>query len=167
VNKLAVNLPSKRVNHGYLKVLVVAEATLAPVLDKLFAVKDCLGVGVKLNANLVPHRNAIFHIEEKLLHGDHFDCCVGCQPSLVLKQLTKRHGDLSALIPLRSDWKQPGKPQHLAARVNKIRHGLADLIIRPWTRVHYFHPGVGGSTTLNHALGFLDPVVNTAHIPKK
>jgi hypothetical protein len=48
VNKLAVNLPSKRVNHGYLKVLVVAEATLAPVLDKLFAVKDCLGVGGNL-----------------------------------------------------------------------------------------------------------------------
>jgi hypothetical protein len=115
VNKFAMNLPSKRVNHGYLKVFIIAEATVAPVLGKLFAVNDRLSVGAELNANLIPHRNAVFHIKEKLLHGDHFGCCccVDCQPSLGLKQLTKRHSDLSAIISLRSRWKRPGKPQHV------------------------------------------------------
>jgi hypothetical protein len=71
VNELAVNLPSKRVDHAYLKVLIVGEATVAPVLGKLFAVDDRLSVGAELNADAISHRNAVFHIKEKSLHGDH------------------------------------------------------------------------------------------------
>jgi hypothetical protein len=109
VNELFVNLSPKRIDHRYLKVLIVAEAFVSPVLSKLFAVKDRLSVGAELNADLIPHRNAIFHIEEELLHGGHFGCGVSRQPRLVLKQITKRHSGFPALIPLGSDWKQPGK----------------------------------------------------------
>ena len=69
MNELAVNLPSKRVDHAYLKVLIVGEATVAPVLGKLFAVDDRLSVGAELNADAISHRNAVFHIKEKSLHG--------------------------------------------------------------------------------------------------
>jgi hypothetical protein len=69
VNELAVNLPSKRVDHAYLKVLIVGEATVAPVLGKLFAVDDRLSVGAELNADAISHRNAVFHIKEKSLQG--------------------------------------------------------------------------------------------------
>ena len=69
MNELAVNLLSKRVDHAYLKVLIVGEATVAPVLGKLFAVDDRLSVGAELNADAISHRNAVFHIKEKSLHG--------------------------------------------------------------------------------------------------
>jgi hypothetical protein len=40
VNKLAVNLPPKRVDHGYLKVLIVAQALVSEVLGNFFAMPD-------------------------------------------------------------------------------------------------------------------------------
>ena len=66
VNELAMNFPSQRIDHGYLKVLVVAETFVAEVLGEHPAVFDRFNVGVELNSNPVPQRNAIFHIEEKM-----------------------------------------------------------------------------------------------------
>ena len=65
MNELFVNLSPKRIDHRYLKILIVAQAFVAPVLGKLFAVKDRLSIGVELNADLIPHGNAVLHIEEK------------------------------------------------------------------------------------------------------
>jgi predicted anti-sigma-YlaC factor YlaD len=71
VNELAMNFASQRVDDGYLKVLVVAEAVVAKVLRKHPGVRDCFNVAVELNSNPVSHWNAIFHIEEKRLHCHH------------------------------------------------------------------------------------------------
>src|SRR5258705_12922811 len=67
VNELAMNFASQRVDDGYLKVLVVAEAVVAKVLRKHPGVRDCFNVAVELNSNSLPHWNAIFHTEEKLV----------------------------------------------------------------------------------------------------
>jgi hypothetical protein len=85
MNELAVNLSAKRVDHGYLQFLVVSQAAIAHVLCKLFAVLNRLSVARELNADAVPHRNAVFHIEEELLHGWSILGCVGCHPSLTSK----------------------------------------------------------------------------------
>jgi hypothetical protein len=67
VNKLAVNLPPKRVDHGYLKVLIVAEALVSEVLGNFFAMPDRFCI--EFDSNCIPMRDAIFHIEEKLLYA--------------------------------------------------------------------------------------------------
>jgi hypothetical protein len=74
VNELAMNFPSQRIDHGYLKVLVVAETLVAEVPGEHAAVFDRFNVVVELNSNPVSQRNAIFHIEEKCLHRHHLVC---------------------------------------------------------------------------------------------
>ena len=69
-----MNFPSQRIDHGYLKVLVVAETLGAEVLGEHSAVLDRFNVSIELNSNPVPQRNAIFHIEEKCLHRHHLVC---------------------------------------------------------------------------------------------
>jgi hypothetical protein len=69
VNKLAVNLSPKRVDHGYLKVLIVAEALVSEVLGNFFAMPDRFCIRLEFDPNCVSMRDAIFHIEEKLLHA--------------------------------------------------------------------------------------------------
>jgi hypothetical protein len=64
-----VNLATERVDHGYLQFLVVSQAAVADVLGKLPAVLNRFSVARELNADAVPHRYAVLHIEEKLLHG--------------------------------------------------------------------------------------------------
>jgi uncharacterized protein YabN with tetrapyrrole methylase and pyrophosphatase domain len=71
VNEFAMNFASQRVDDGYLKILVVAEAVVAKVLREHPGVLDRFNVGVELNSNPVSHWNAIFHIEEKCLHSHH------------------------------------------------------------------------------------------------
>jgi hypothetical protein len=69
VNELAVNLSPKRIDHRYLKVLVVAEALVAEVLDNFFAMPNRFGICLELDPNDISMRDAIFHVEEKLLHA--------------------------------------------------------------------------------------------------
>jgi hypothetical protein len=69
MNELTVNLAAQRIDDGYLKVLVVAQAAVAEVLSKLFAVPDGLQVAFEVNPDPVSHRNAILHVEKELLHG--------------------------------------------------------------------------------------------------
>jgi hypothetical protein len=71
VDELAMNFPPLRVDHGYLKVLVVTQALVAEMLGKYSAVLDCFNVGIELDSNPVSQRNAILHIEEKCLHRRH------------------------------------------------------------------------------------------------
>jgi hypothetical protein len=68
MNELAVNLAAERVDHGNLQFLVVSQTTVAHVLCKFLAVPNRFGVARELNADAVPHRDAVFHIEEKFLH---------------------------------------------------------------------------------------------------
>jgi hypothetical protein len=69
VNELAINLSPKRIDHRYLKVLVVAEALVAEVLGNFFAMPNRFGICLELDPNCIPMRDAILHIEEKLLHA--------------------------------------------------------------------------------------------------
>jgi hypothetical protein len=69
VNKLAINLSPAFVDDRYLKFLIVPQAVIAKILRDLLAVLDCFSVRVEFNADPVSHRNAVFHIEEILLHG--------------------------------------------------------------------------------------------------
>ena len=72
MNELAVNLASERVDDGYLKVLIVAQAAVAKVPCKFFAVLDGFQVAFEVDPDPVSHWDAVFHIEKEFLH---------CQPS--------------------------------------------------------------------------------------
>jgi hypothetical protein len=49
VNELAMDFPAERVDNGYLKVLIVAQAVVAEMLRKLFAVRDSLKIAVEVD----------------------------------------------------------------------------------------------------------------------
>jgi hypothetical protein len=69
VNELAINLSPKRIYHRYLKVLVVAEALVAEVLGNFFAMPNRFCICLELDPNYISMRDAILHVEEKLLHA--------------------------------------------------------------------------------------------------
>jgi hypothetical protein len=68
MNELAMDFPSERVNYGYLKVFIVAQATVPEMLRKLFAVSDSFKIAFKVGPDPVSHRDAVFHIEKEFLH---------------------------------------------------------------------------------------------------
>jgi hypothetical protein len=68
VNELAMNLAPERIHHGYLEVLIVAQAFVAEVLCKFCAMRNRIGICVELNPDFVSVRDAVFHIEEIHLH---------------------------------------------------------------------------------------------------
>jgi hypothetical protein len=68
-----MNLATGRVDDRYLQILVVAQAVVAEVLSKLFAMIDRVGVGLEIGSDPVTERNAIFHIEKEFLHLPHLD----------------------------------------------------------------------------------------------
>jgi hypothetical protein len=69
MNELAMNLTSERVDDGYLKVFVVAQAIVAEMLSNLLAVLNGLQVAFQVDPDPVSHRDTIFHIEKELLHA--------------------------------------------------------------------------------------------------
>lgn len=69
VNKLAIDLSSPVVDNQYFKVLIVPKAFIAEVLRDLFAMFDRFSIRIELKADAVSHRDAVFHIEKKLSHG--------------------------------------------------------------------------------------------------
>jgi hypothetical protein len=71
VNELAMNFATGRVDDGYFKVLVIAQALVEKMLCKLFAMMDRFGVGLKVDSDPVPERDAVFHIEKEFLHLPH------------------------------------------------------------------------------------------------
>jgi hypothetical protein len=82
VNKLAINLSSTVVDNQYFKVLIVPKAFIAEVLRDLFAMFDCFSIRVELKADAISHRDAVFHIEKKLSHGQSLDWAVADFSSL-------------------------------------------------------------------------------------
>jgi hypothetical protein len=69
VNELSMNLTSQGVDDGYLKVLIVAETLVAEVLGNFFAMPNRFCLCLEFDPNCISMRDAIFHIEEKLLHA--------------------------------------------------------------------------------------------------
>src|ERR1700730_7272733 len=69
VNELARYLAHCRVDHGTLKVMVVAEAFVAEVLGNFSAMPNRFCICLELESNCISMRDTIFHIEEKLLHA--------------------------------------------------------------------------------------------------
>jgi hypothetical protein len=69
MNEFAVNLASERVDDGYLKIPVVGKAFFKKMLCEGFAMRNCVGIGFELQSNSIPHRDAVFHVKEKLLHS--------------------------------------------------------------------------------------------------
>jgi hypothetical protein len=70
VNEFAIYLAPKRIDHCYFEVLIVTEALVAKVLGNFPAMPNRFGVCVELDSHRISMRDAIFQIEEKLLH-----CC--------------------------------------------------------------------------------------------
>jgi hypothetical protein len=68
MNVFAVNLASERVNHRYLEILVVGTIPVKVLCEDL-AMRDRVGIGFKFQSDPIPHRDAVFHIKEKFLHG--------------------------------------------------------------------------------------------------
>jgi hypothetical protein len=73
MNVFAMNLATGRVDDRYFQVLIVAQTFVAKVLCKLFAMIDRVGVGLEIDSDPVPERDAIFHIEKEFLHLPHLD----------------------------------------------------------------------------------------------
>src|ERR1700722_3861236 len=63
-----MDFPSSRVDHGYLKVMIVAQAVVAEMLRKLFAVRDSLKIALEVDPGPISKRDTIFHIKKELLH---------------------------------------------------------------------------------------------------
>jgi hypothetical protein len=68
VNELAMDFPSSRVDDGYLKVLIVAQAFVTEMLRKLFAVRDSFKIAVEVDPDPISKRDAIYHIKKERLH---------------------------------------------------------------------------------------------------
>ncbi len=68
MNELAMDFPSNRVDHRYFKVLIVAQAVLAEMMRKFFAVCDSLKIALEVDPDPISERDAIFHIKKELLH---------------------------------------------------------------------------------------------------
>jgi hypothetical protein len=76
VNERAINLASQRVDHGYFEILIVAQAFVTEVLREDLAMRNRVGIRLELNSDSVPQWNAVFHIEEKFLHGTTSDAAI-------------------------------------------------------------------------------------------
>jgi hypothetical protein len=69
MNEFPMNLTTDRIDHGYLKVLIVDEAILVPVLCQNSAMGDRFCICLEVDSDSIPERNAVFQIEEKFLHN--------------------------------------------------------------------------------------------------
>jgi hypothetical protein len=69
VNELPMNFASQRVDHGYLKVLIIGKATIVKALSEDSAMCNRFFICVKLDPNPVSHWNAVYHVKEKFLHS--------------------------------------------------------------------------------------------------
>src|ERR1700688_2289378 len=70
-----MNFAPQRVDHGYLEVLIVAEALVAEVPGNFSAILDCFRLCFELDPDSISMGDAILHIEEELLH-----CYYLCTP---------------------------------------------------------------------------------------
>jgi hypothetical protein len=69
MNELLMNLTAKRVNDGYLKILIVSQAISVKMLSQNPAMSDRVGVVLEFQSDSISQRDAVFHIKEKFLHN--------------------------------------------------------------------------------------------------
>jgi hypothetical protein len=69
MNELAMYFAPRRVDDGYLEVLIVAQASIPKMLGQNAAMGDGVGIGREIDPDSVPEGDAVDHIEEKLRHG--------------------------------------------------------------------------------------------------
>jgi hypothetical protein len=69
MDELAMNLATGRVDHGYLKVLIVGKTTIEKVQCENAAMCNRVGIGLELDSDPISERNAVYHIKEKFLHS--------------------------------------------------------------------------------------------------
>jgi len=68
MNELAMNLATRRVDYGYLKVLIVVKTFTEKTSGHNAAMRDRVGIRLKFDSESVSKRNTVYHIEEKFLH---------------------------------------------------------------------------------------------------
>jgi hypothetical protein len=78
MNELAMYFAPRRVDDGYLEVLIVAQASIPKVLGQNSAMCDGVGIGLKFDPDSVSEGNAVDHIEEKLRHRITSDTPIRC-----------------------------------------------------------------------------------------
>jgi hypothetical protein len=92
VNESAMDLTPKRIYHGDLEILIVAQAFVTEVPCDFFAMCNRIGICVELNPDSVSVRDAVFHIEEIHLHRNF----------LLSRQSSTRGGNLKHLPRFRA-----------------------------------------------------------------
>jgi hypothetical protein len=132
-----MNFASQRVDHGYLKVLIIGKAVIVKVLSEGSAMCNRFCICVELDPNPVSHWNAVFQIEEKCLHlpiplRDQSGVSalvpnVSLQPRLAVGQHVKRCGDLPVSIALVARRKRPRVAQIIAPQFDKFLDTVASL----------------------------------------
>jgi hypothetical protein len=69
MHEFAVNLASERVDDRNLEILIVGKAFIEKMPGEYSAMRNGVGIGSELQPNPIPHRDAVFHVKEELLHG--------------------------------------------------------------------------------------------------
>jgi hypothetical protein len=123
MNELAMNLATERIDDTNLKLLIVAQTIVAKFQSEDSAMGNRFGIGLELNPDPIPHRDAIFHIEKELLHCIAFARAfkrVGVQPMFVPEEQAKRRSGLSKLVSFQAARQEPGKSQNDAPFLDKL-----------------------------------------------
>jgi hypothetical protein len=69
MDELAMNLATWRVDHGYLKILIVDKAAIEKMPCEDAAMCNRFGIRPESGSDPVSERNTVYHIKEKLLHS--------------------------------------------------------------------------------------------------
>jgi hypothetical protein len=69
MDEFAMNLATGRVDHGYLKVLIVDKATIEEMPRENAAMRNRLGIRLEFDSDPISERNTVYHIKEKFLHS--------------------------------------------------------------------------------------------------
>jgi hypothetical protein len=88
VHELSMNFAPQRVDHGYLKVLIVAKALVAEVSGNFSTILDGFRLRFELDPDSISMGDAILHIEEELLHCDYL--CTQMQRVNICSERTAR-----------------------------------------------------------------------------
>ena len=68
MDELAMDFATRRIDHGYFKVLIVAQTTVAEVSCEDAAMCNRVRFGLEADSDSVSKGNAVFHIEKEFLH---------------------------------------------------------------------------------------------------
>jgi len=126
MNELAMDLSAAAVNDRYFEVLIIPQAAIAEVLCKLFTVLDSLQVILKIDADPVSHRDAIFHIEKECLHYS---------PLTPIRRIRNRSerdpAAISHFLTTREPWRRPAGADCARVLEEKNAHSAVNCAAAP------------------------------------